>query len=105
MHPAVDRGCGQGQKLNRRLIDSQTSKCDPHSDNMSDHHTAYCPLQQDSYVVILQLHLWKVGNADDIGAARLMTFREEEAKSTMGTTNINPVACPHLPPPCKILDG
>ena len=57
---------------------------------MADYHTAYCPLQQDLYVVILQLHLWKVGTADDIGATWLMTFRGEDAKSTMGIRNINP---------------
>jgi len=39
-----------------------------------------------------------VGTADDIGATWLIMFTGEGAKSTMGITNFNIVACPPLCP-------
>jgi hypothetical protein len=55
---------------------------------MADYHTAYRSLQQDLCVINLQLYLWKVGTAGDVGATWLITFNGEGAKSmsTMGVT-------------------
>jgi len=53
--------CRQGQQLNWRFLNSQASKCDPESDDVTNYHPTHCPLQKDLKLIINRFHLQKVG--------------------------------------------